>query len=104
MRIWLIILGAGLTTLAMRLSFVYLHGKASFPGWFRSSLHYVPAAVLAAIVLPGLAMPRGALDLSLDNPRLLAGIIAALVAWRTRSVLLTLLTGMVSLWLLQLWL
>lgn len=104
MKIWFIIFATGLITLAMRLSFIYLHGKATFPAWFRDSLHYVPAAVLAAIVLPGFAMPAGTLDLSFHNPRLFAGIIAALVAWRTRNVLATIVAGMASIWLLQLWL
>ena len=104
MRIWLIIVATGLITFAMRLSFIYLHGKADFPGWFRHSLRYVPAAVLAAIVVPGLALSGDTLNVSYDNPRLLAGIIAAIVAWRSRSVLATILAGMGSLWLLQRWL
>ena len=32
---------------------------------------------------------------------LAAGIIAALVAWKTRSVSLTICTGMLALWLIQ---
>ena len=35
------------------------------------------------------------------NPRLLAGIIAALVAWRTRNTMLTILAGMAALWIVQ---
>lgn len=102
MRLWLIILATGLITLSLRFSFIYLHGKASFPAWFRASLHYVPAAVLAAIVLPGLALTGGELNLSYHNPRLLAGILAGLIAWRTRSVLATIVGGMGALWVLQL--
>jgi len=41
------------------------------------------------------------LDLSLGNFRLLAGLVGALVAWRTRNVLLTLAAGMLALWGLQ---
>lgn len=103
MNIWLIILATGLITFTLRLSFIYLHGKAEFPAWFRASLQYVPAAVLAAIVLPGILMPHGTLDLSLHNPRLIAGFVAALVAWRTRSLLATIVVGMAVLWL-QVWL
>lgn len=103
MRLWLIILASGLITLTMRFSFIYLHGRTSFPVWFRAALRYVPAAVLAAIVLPGLAMPHGEIDISLANPRFLAGIVAALVAWRTRGVLATTVIGMAALWLLQYW-
>jgi branched-subunit amino acid transport protein len=47
---------------------------------------------MAAIVVPALVRPQGHLDLF--QPRLLAGIVAAAVAWRTRNVGLTLLVGM----------
>ena len=37
----------------------------------------------------------------MGNLRLPAGLLAALVAWRTRNVLLTITAGMVALWLMQ---
>ena len=68
----------------------------------RKSLHYVPPAVLSAIILPELIYPSGNLDLTLGNTRLLAGIIATLVAWYTKNTLLTILAGMAALVILQL--
>ena len=41
------------------------------------------------------------MNISLGNERLLAGLVAALIAWRTRSVPLTLAGGMATLWILQ---
>ena len=61
----------------------------------------MPPAVLAAIVAPGLLMREGAVDLTLDNPRWIAGALAILVAARTRSVLAAIVSGMGALWLLQ---
>jgi branched chain amino acid efflux pump len=61
----------------------------------------VPAAVMTAVVIPLLFYSNGALEVSLGNERLLAGLVAALIAWRTRSVLFTLSGGMVALWTLQ---
>jgi branched-subunit amino acid transport protein len=43
----------------------------------------------------------GALEISPGNERLLAGLVAALIAWRTRSVPFTLVGGMAALWTLQ---
>lgn len=99
--LWLffVLLAAG--TFALRLSFIYLFGKVEMPGWLRRALRFVPASVLAALVFPALAYPNGALDLSLENVRLLAGIGGALVAWKTRNVLWTIAVGMVLLWVLQ---
>jgi branched-subunit amino acid transport protein len=55
-------------------------------------LRQIPPAALAAIVVPALLRPEGSFDLL--QPRLVAGIAAALVAWRTRNIALTLVVGM----------
>jgi hypothetical protein len=47
------------------------------------------------------AHEKGALHVSIGNERLLAGLIAAVITWRTRSVLFTLGGGMATLWTLQ---
>ena len=98
--IWLVILLAGAATFALRLSFIQLAGRTEPPALMRRALRYVPAAVLAALILPAFAARDGAIDLSFDNPRLLAGLIAAVVAFVTRSVLATLATGLAMLWAL----
>jgi branched-subunit amino acid transport protein len=67
----------------------------------RRALEYVPASVLSAITLPELIMHHGVADISLGNYRLIAGVVAIMVAWRTRQVLPTLVAGMVMLWGLQ---
>lgn len=101
LRLWIIILGGMLVTYAMRLSFIALVPHERLPARFRSALRYVPPAVLAALILPDLLLQDAELAISLDNTRLLAGIFAALVAWRTRNTWLTIGTGMGMLWLLS---
>ena len=99
--IWLFFTLLAVGTFALRLSFIYLFGKVNMPGWLRRALRFVPASVLAALVFPALTYPNGALDLSLDNVRLLAGIGGALVAWKTRNILWTIAVGMVLFWVLR---
>lgn len=101
MSIWLVMLAGGLLTFGMRLSFIYLFGRFEVPETMRRALHYVPPAVLSAIVFPELLMPNDQLDLSLGNERLLAGLVAILTAWFTRNILLTILAGMAALLVLQ---
>jgi len=101
MTLWLIILGMGLVTFALRLLPILLLERVEIPWRVRQALRFVPPAVLSAIIFPELLWPHGALDLSLGNVRLLAGLLAALVAWRTRNVLLTIAVGMGALWILQ---
>jgi len=98
--IWLLFIALALGTFALRLSFIYLFGKVEMPEWLRRALRFVPASVLAALVFPALTYPNGTLDLSLGNIRLLAGIGGALVAWRTKNVLWTIVVGMVLFWVL----
>ena len=99
--LWFTIFGAGAVTFALRLSFIALLGRMGIPPSFGRALRYVPAAVLTAVVVPLLLYHDGALDVSVGNERLLAGLIAGLIAWRTRNVLLTIGGGMAALWALQ---
>ena len=100
LSIWLLFIALAVGTYALRLSFIYLFGKIEMPEWLRRALRFVPASVLAALVLPALTYPNGTLDLSLGNVRLLAGLGGALVAWKTKNVLWTILVGMVLFWVL----
>lgn len=97
--LWTIILAAALGTFAMRLSFIELLGGVDRlpPGAVRA-LELVPAAVLAAIVLPRLLVVDGAVAPGPSNLRLVAGAVAALVAWRSGSLLATVAVGMAALW------
>jgi branched-subunit amino acid transport protein len=102
LALWGIILGGMLITYAQRLSFIALVPSEWLPLTMRRGLRFVPPAVLAALITPEVLSPEGPLDLSLHNPRLLAGGIAALVAWRFRNAWLTIAAGMLALWLLSL--
>ncbi len=76
MNIWLVMLFGGLITFGMRFSLIYLFGRFQVPETMRKALHYVPPAVLSAIVFPELLLRDGTLYLSLENFRLVAGLFA----------------------------
>jgi branched-subunit amino acid transport protein len=102
---WLPVLAvAGLATFATRLSFIALLGRIETPPLLARALRLVPPTVLSAIILPELVIRGGELQVGLGNARLLAGVVAAIVAWTTRNVLLTIAVGMCALWGLQAWL
>ena len=102
MNIWLIMIAGGLITFGMRFSLIYLFGRFEVPETMRRALHYVPPAVLSAIIFPELFFQNGNIALTLANTRLIAGLAAILVAWFSKSTLLTIIAGMVILLLLQL--
>jgi branched-subunit amino acid transport protein len=100
-NIWLVMLFGGLITFGMRFSLIYLFGRFQIPETIRRALHYIPPAVLSAIIFPELFLRDGQWTLSLENYRLLAGLAAIVVAWFSRNTLVTILAGMVVLFLLQ---
>ncbi len=104
MNIWLIMIGIGLLTFATRLSFIALLARLSVPQGLKRALRFIPVAVLSAIIAPELAAYNGVLNLSPLNPRLLAGLIATAVAYKTKNVIVTIVAGMFALWVLQAWL
>lgn len=102
MSTWIAIAGVSLSTFLLRASFILFVDPHRFPDWFRQALRFVPPAVLAAIVAPGLLLaPEGRLDLSPTNPRLLAGLVAIAATMRLRTTVSAIGAGMAALWALQ---
>jgi len=104
LSLWLAILGMGLVTFLLRASFLLLPEQVKLPDLLRRALPFVPAAVLTAVWAPELLLQKGVLYLSLQNERLLAGIVAIAVAWRWRLTFATIASGLLALhlfdWLL----
>ena len=101
MAVWLMVLGMVAVTYGVRLSVMAFLGSAKLPESVSRALRYVPPAALAAIIFPALFMPDGGLEVSTGNTRLLAGLTAALIAWRSKSALLAIAAGMALLWALN---
>jgi branched-subunit amino acid transport protein len=98
--LWFVMLAVGLLTFLTRLSFILLQDKWQPPAIVTRGLRFVPVAVLTAIFVPEILLVENQLALSLSNMRLLAGIIAILVAYKTKSALWTITLGMGAFWLL----
>jgi branched-subunit amino acid transport protein len=101
MNLWLIILGMGIVTFGTRLVPIVLLGRFEIPLLMQRALRFVPPAVLTAIIVPELLYRNDQVDISLTNARLLAGLIAIVVAWRTKNALITIGVGMIALWVLS---
>ncbi len=96
---WWLVIGMGAITYALRLLPILLLGRGDPPPILRRGLRLVPAAILSALIVPDLLLHDGQLAFRAANPRLLGGLLATLVAWRTKNIALTLVAGMVGLWL-----
>ena len=99
-RVWLTIVLAAAGTYAMRASFlVFARRMATVPPFAQRLLRQIPPAALASLAVPALLRPAGHIDLT--QARLYAGIVAAVVAWRTKNTTITLIVGMAVLLALQ---
>ncbi len=92
-RVWVTIVLAGAGTFLARISFLGVaHRMADPPIYLQRVLRMIPPAALAALVLPSFVRPGGTFDLT--QPRFFAGVIATIVAFWTKNVLVTLAVGM----------
>lgn len=90
----LLVAGMAAVTFGVRYPVLVLVGKIPLPESVFRALRYVPPAVLTAIIVPAVLMPQGTVDVSPANAYLVAGLVSALVAWRTKNLLLTIVLGM----------
>lgn len=90
---WLTVVLAGIGTYAIRASFVVGLKDAQVPPLLARALKYVPPAVLAALAIPPIVAPSGMLGMIPPQPELIAGMVAALVAWRTKNLAATIVVG-----------
>jgi branched-subunit amino acid transport protein len=100
--IWLAMIGLGILTFLTRLSFIALLERWQAPLIVQRALRFVPIAVLTAIIIPELVLQNGTINLYPENARLLAGLVAIVVAWKTKNVIVTIVAGMLVFWFVQL--
>jgi len=99
LKLWVVIIAVGALNYASRLSFIAFFARRTMPPLLARALRYVPAAMLAALIVPMIAAPAVGGDAF--NPRIPAALVAAAVAWTTRSTPKTLAAGMLALWILK---
>jgi branched-subunit amino acid transport protein len=98
--LWLLFLAIGVGTFLLRGSFILMPGGRRQPAWMLRALRFVPASLMAALVFPALIRLQTE-GLTYDGHRLLAALVAALVAWKSGNMLWTLIAGMGVLWGIQ---
>ncbi len=100
---WATIVLGGVVTVAIRACFIVLPAGTRVPAALQRGLKYVAAAVLPALLIPDVLfrdLPAGA---AFNGYRVIAALVAMLVALRTRSIIGTLAAGMGVLWVLKWW-
>lgn len=97
--VWIAVLAIALGTWGFRVSFVVLLGYLDeVPPGVDRILRFIPPAVIGAIIAPSLLLVGGSPAVTPANERLLAGLVAAGVAWYTEHMVATIAAGMLALW------
>lgn len=99
--ILLIILGTALVTFIPRVLPLMVLSRFELPEWATRWLSFIPISVMAALVGQEIFMQEGKISLSLENVEILAAIPTFLIAVKTRSLLATVLAGIISLMVLR---
>ena len=103
--IWLVMILGGIFTFGTR--FVMLSGWVAhgLPRWLIDALAFVPIAVLTAILVPAVLIdPATQQIIVIGNARVVAAVIATVIALLTRNVIATITSGLATLWFVQWWL
>lgn len=97
---WIVIVAGGILTFLVRASFVaFAHRLTEVPPVLTEALRMIPPAALAALTVPAMLRTGGELDLV--SARSIAGLIAAIIAFRTKNVIATMAVGLVAVFLLS---
>jgi branched-subunit amino acid transport protein len=93
--IFLTIIGMMTVTYIPRLLPTWLVSSWTLPGWVEAWLRHVPVAVLAAMLFPSILIRSDQFALTLNNLFLLAAFPTLLVAWKSRSLFGSVITGVI---------
>jgi branched-subunit amino acid transport protein len=100
--ILLIILGSAIVTFVPRVLPLVILSRLKIPDWGMRWLNYVPISVMAALVGQELILPNGKPSSFQDNIELVAALPTFAAAILSRSLIWTVVAGIISMMLLRL--
>lgn len=92
---WIVIIGLAAITYITRGFFLLMGARVELGPTVQKSLRYAPAAALVAVIVPEIFFPPGSTELGLNNPQIWGGIASILGFLATKSMVLTIILGMI---------
>ncbi len=96
---WVNIVFLALGTFAIRFSFIAISSKIVITQKMKEVFSFIPTAILPAIIAPAVFFHKGQVAFLNGHERFIILILATFVCYLTRSTLLTILFGLVSLYI-----
>jgi branched-subunit amino acid transport protein len=90
-----------LVTYLTRAPFLVFSKKLKMPDLIARSLKYIPAAILATLIFPGIFAPNGELAITVTSSYIWAAIVTAGIVLISKNSVAGIVSGMISLVLLR---
>lgn len=96
-----LLVAVGLVTFLYRYAMIGLFASRNLPAWLHALCRHIAPASFAALTATALFVHGGEVAVDPAAPKTWAALVAALIAWRTRSVFATIGAGMAALYLFK---
>ena len=97
---WLSIIIAGILTYFTRMTMIALVNRDMLGDRIKAVLAYVPSAVFPAIIFPAIFFNDYGSFIEMNDPKIFAAIVAIIVGYFSRNVIATILSGLISYWII----
>ena len=97
---WSLIFYCGLITYLTRFSMIALIKKEMFNDRIREVLSYVPSAIFPAIIFPAIFYNDYGNLIEFTDPKIYGAIVAIVVGYLSRNIIATIISGLISYWII----
>ena len=97
---WLSIIIAGILTYFTRMTMIALVSRDMLGNKIKAVLAYVPSAVFPAIIFPAIFINDYGTFIEMNDPKIFGALVAIVVGYFSRNVIATILSGLISYWII----
>ena len=97
---WILIFLAGLITYFLRYSMISFIKKDMLNEKTKTLLGYVPSAVFPALIFPAVLLEESGSFVSYYDPKIIAILVAMIVGLISKKIIATILSGLISYWII----
>lgn len=97
---WIIIFISGLITYFLRFSMISFIKKDMLSEKTKIVLSYVPSAVFPAIIFPAVLLDNFGSYVDYNDPKIIAILVAIIVGYFSKKIIATILSGLISYWII----
>ena len=99
MNIWISIIIAGIINYLSRLGSVLLIKPERLNENTKKILSYVPSAVFRAIIFPAVFLNESNAIVQINDPKIIGFIVSIIIGYLSKSIITTIIIGLLSYWL-----